>query len=243
MATVATLGAQVRALLDDDASTSPRYTYDQDIIPAMNSAINYLVAVFTAGFEAKQIKPEVLHGLIAAKSFDVVKQGVIAKIDVSGLNWNTEVWRLLGVEPNPSLSEEEGEDLLYSVGKMAKRLTLEEWNHSQEDPFMRGSTAAIPTVFMEAAYTGPGRYFDSTKDHILLRPAELIDDGLKVAVYYLKNPTALSTSASTIEFPVSVHGLIVQKTVQYITYQHSSEVKYFQVTDKEVKELIALLNT
>lgn len=239
MATVATLGTRIRALLDDDASTNPRYTYAQDIIPAMNSAIEYLVAVFSAGFESKQIQPEVLHSLIQAQDFTATVNGVIAKIDLTSLNFSTAVWRLLGVEPNPVIS---GSAISYSTGKMAHRLTLEEWNHAQEDPFMRGSTASIPSTFVEAAYIGPGQYFEDSKDYLLMRPSSILNEDLKVAIYYLKNPTVLTAEANTIEFPVSVHGLIVEKTVQYMTYQHGPDMKYFQVTDKEVKELIALLN-
>jgi len=102
MATVATLGAKVRSMLDDDAVSSSRYDYEKDIIPAMNSAINYLVSVFSAGFESKQIKPEVLHNLIKVLQYDAVVTGVVAKIDITSLSIDTDVWRIIGVEPNPT---------------------------------------------------------------------------------------------------------------------------------------------
>jgi hypothetical protein len=349
MATVATLTTIIRSLLDDDLTTSNRYDLDKDIIPAMNSAIDYLVAVFSAGFESKQIKPEVLGNLIVSKPFDAVQAttgGTVAKIDITALNYNTEVWRLLGVEPNPSISQG---TVIYSASRMAQRMTLEQWNHSQSDPFARGTTLSIPTDFVESSYTGPGAYYGggstgsitievvaentylvndaglrTTNDaatadvvlnsqgvgtftrsagsyitdgfavgqvvtftgftnagnntskiisavsdlvltttditglvnetgdgdetataadlYLLLRPYSVLDANSQVAIYYLKAPTALTLSSSTIDFPVSLHNLIVQKTIQFLSYQHSKDGKYFQVTDKEVKELITLMN-
>jgi hypothetical protein len=126
--------------------------------------------------------------------------------------------------------------------KMAARLTLEQWNHSQENPFMRGSISSLPSDFMETAYTGPGQFFGDGNDYILLRPATALNDDLKVAIYYLSAPTVLTSESSTIDFPVSLHNLIVQKTLQYLSYQHGPSDKYFQITDKEIKEITALMN-
>lgn len=322
MATVDDLTAKVRSLLDDDYSSSARYDLDKDILPAMNSAIDYLVAVFSAGFESKQIKPEILGNMIISKAFDAVQAttgGTVAKIDITDLNYNTEVWKLLGVAPNPTIT---GSKIDSSETKTAQRMTLEQWNHSQENPFMRGYTGSIPSDFEEASYTGPGGFYGKVDSgeitmnveagvksftrssgsfiddgfeagkvitfsgfsnagnnitrepvivtdaaitftdgtglvnengdgderaisdtlYLLLRPFSILDANLKVLIYYLRVPTALTLTTSTIDFPVSLHNLIVQKTVNLIAFQHSKDSKYYQVTDKEVKELIALMH-
>jgi hypothetical protein len=244
MATVGDLSTRVRSFLDDDSSSSERYGLTTDILPAMNSAISYLVAVFSAAFDSKQIKPEVLTNLIKTELLDSVATGVVAKVDLSSVMADGSVWRILGIEPNPTITEGEGEDpdtLSISLGKMASRLSLEEWNHAQENPFMRGSTASMPSIFEELAYTGPGRFFGDDKDYILLRPASIITDD-KVVLYYLESPTTLTALGNTIQFPPTLHNLIVQKTIQYLSYQHSKDAKYFQITDKDIKEVIGLMN-
>lgn len=244
MATVGDLSTRVRSFLDDDSASSERYGLTTDILPAMNSAISYLVAVFSAAFDSKQIKPEVLTNLIKTKVLTSAATGVVAKVDLSSLMATGLVWRILGVEPNPAITEgveEEPDTVDISLGNMAGRLTLEEWNHAQENPFMRGSTASIPSIFNELAYTGPGRFFGDNKDYILLRPASIITND-KVALYYLESPTTLTASADTIQFPPTLHNLIVQKTIQYLSYQHSKDAKYFQITDKDIKEVIGLMN-
>ena len=55
---ISTIFTRVRAILDDDNSV--RYTEAKDLVPAANSALDYISSLFLAAFETKQIFPMVL---------------------------------------------------------------------------------------------------------------------------------------------------------------------------------------
>lgn len=249
MITFAPLFTRVRAALDDDISK--RYSETKDLVPAANAAISYLTAVFSAAFEQNKVQPEVLSELTAVLILNPDVYGNTARVN---LNDHTEitpfsekVWTIIGVDPNPSYLETP--DVLYETNlRFAKRVTLEQWNYALEDPFMPGTTRSIPSDFQRVCYMGPGRYFwDGDEDdedvYLLLRPGTLFsgdDDRIGVWVI-LKHPTVESGSTE-VRFPPAVHELLVQKMIQSISYQHDID-KYYKMADKEVKELLQLMNT
>lgn len=233
----------VRAHLDDD--NSGRYGVTTDLIPAINAAIKYLIAVFNAGFEQKKIYPESLRELIRLEIVDAIGSGNTKRADVT--NICEDLWTILGVEPDAE--EAEGtttttiapEDFAGLRSKFAKRLTLEEWNEKAEDPFSPGTGVSIAPAFLRPAYLGPGRYFDADHDYIFIRPASLVTDN--VGIWYLKNPTVVAGAASEVEFPQSMFQLLVDKTLGYISLQHGPESKYGQNVEKDLLQLIQIMNS
>lgn len=233
-------------MLDDD--NSDRYTDADDLVPAMNSAIDYLTAVFSSAFEQKKIQPEVLSELTDVFIYNPTVNGGTAIINLNDQDrtandvvFNDVVWTIFGVDPTPTVSGADPNVLSDSLKRFACRLTLEEWNYALEDPFAPGYSS-VPTDFARVAFTGPGNYFGDGGPYLLLRPgASFSDDAARVGVWLLKKHTTIADSNTEVLFPVSLHELIVQKILYYISYQHGSP-KYAQTTDKEVKELIALMN-
>lgn len=237
-----TLFSRVRSFLDDD--NSARYTEADDLVPAINSAIDYLVAVFSAAFEQSKVQPEVLSELAEVFIYTPSVTGGTARINLNDeaggtIDWLEEVWTHIGVDPNPTV---DGNDLSESVNRFAHRLTLKEWNYALEDPFAPGYSS-VPSDFQRVAYTGPSNLFGDGNQYILLRPGTLFDEASnRVGVWVLKKHPAITAGTSNILFPVSLHELIVQKTLFYLSYQHKADSRYTQVTANEIKELITLMN-
>ena len=105
----------IRAHLDDDSSG--RYTPTDDLSPAVNAAINYLVAVFNAGFEQKKIYPESLRELVKLSIVPVTGSGNTKRADVTDICEN--LWTIIGVEPDAEILYEalldmEGDEILTS---------------------------------------------------------------------------------------------------------------------------------
>ena len=230
-------------MLDDDNSV--RYTEAADLVPAMNSAIGYITTVFNAGFEQKKLQPFALSELTQVWVFNPTVTGNTAKINLDsyGLHvFNDEVWAIAGVDPNPEIEIIPSPEIIqYSNKRFAKRLTLKEWNYALEDPFSPGY-ADVPTDFARVCYTGPGNYFVDGKPYLLLRPGtDFSGVGDRVAVWVLLKHSTIMAGTDELLFPVTVHPLIVQKMLQYITYQGDDD-RLFKITDKEVKELIQLMN-
>ena len=236
------LFGRVRSMLDDD--NSDRYSESDDLIPALNSAISYVTTVFTAAFEQKQVQPEVLWELTEIWIINPSVTGNTAKVVLTynSLVFKDAVWRIIGVDPNPSHDAGSPEIFTESTLRFAKRLTIEEWNYALEDPFMPGTLQSIPSDFARVCYIGPGNYSSNDIPQLLLRPGSVFSaTAARVGVWVLLKHTTIAASSGEILFPVSVHSLIEQKMLNYIAYQHDNP-KYYQVTDKEVKELITLIN-
>jgi len=221
----------VRSLLDDDSSG--RYDEAKDLIPAINQAVRYLVIVFNSAFEQKKISPESLRDLSTVAILDVTgtttKKASLASI--------TDLWTIYGVEPDPSIT---GSTLVESRNKFATRMTLENWNDALADPFSAGTGVSILNDFVRPGYLGPGQYFGDGILYIMIRPASCFTVD-KVGIYYLKNPTKVTVAASQIEFPTSLHSLLVDKTLNALSVQHGPESMYYKITDKDVTQLLQLM--
>lgn len=226
----------VRAILDDD--NSGRYTEADDLTPFVNSAINYLVIVFNAAFEQKKLAPESLRELTKTTIVTTTGSGSTKKAVVTSIM--PTLWTILGIEPDPEITT--GPDTLSMTrNKMATRMTLEAWNDAGSDPFSAGTLQNIPSDFLRPGYLGPGKYFSDTDYHILIRPASMFTVD-RAAIWYLKNPTKVTSGSSSIEFPQSVFNFLVEKTLNYLSRQHSPDSKYLAVTDKEITQLVNLIN-
>src|SRR5674476_322631 len=146
----------VKAFLDDDSSG--RYNEQNDLVPPINNAILYLVAVFNAAFEAKKISPESLRDLSITKILPVT--GITTKkCDLSSI---TDLWTIFGVEADPIITGSP-EVLSESRNRFATRMTLENWNDALADPFSAGTGVSIPSDFVRPGYLGPGAYFSDGK--------------------------------------------------------------------------------
>ena len=230
----------IRAHLDDD--NSGRYNEVSDLCPVVNAAVKYLVSVFNAAFEQKKFAPENLRELVRVEVVPVTGSGNVKKANITDAGLN--VWTIWGVEPSPLYADStttEEPDIEYETSnKFADRLTLEQWNDSSEDPFSSGSLQSMPTTFKRAAYMGPGRYFGSADSYILIRPSSVFTNDF-VGIWYLTNPTNITSNASHIEFPDSLFNVIVDKSLSYISRQHSPESKLGTITERDVIQIISLM--
>jgi len=226
----------IRAQLDDD--NSGRYSEAMDLVPFVNPAINFMIILFNAAFEQKKLYPESLRELTKTAIFDVTGTGTTKKIDVTSIM--STLWTVIGVEPDPEITTSP-DVLIMTRNKFATRMTLEAWNDASSDPFSAGTLQNIPSDFMRPGYLGPGKYFSDSFYHILVRPSSIFTVN-KAAIWYLKNPTLVGSGSSIIDFPRSIFNFIVEKTLNYLSRQHNPDSKYVQVTDREINQLVTLMN-
>lgn len=231
----------VKSFLDDDSSG--RYDTTLDLVPAINKAVLYLITLFNTAFDAKKITPESLRELVTTKV--LAATGISTKkIDLSVI---TDLWTILAVAPSPSVMVVTPAlpavpyDVLADTSiRFAKRMTIEEWEDSYADPFSAGTGISIVSDLIKPGYIGPGIYFADTKPYILVRPASIFTTD-KACIFYLKNPTKVIAGTTFVEFPRSLYDLLVDKTINALSIQHSAEGLYGKITDKEVSQLVSLM--
>ena len=225
----------VRSLLDDN--NSGRYSEANDLVPSINMAIDYLVVIFNAAFEQKKLSPESLRELTAVVIANTSGSGSTKKADVTSII--SSLWTILGVDPDPDITTSP-DVLSMTNNRWAKRMTLEAWNDASSDPFSAATLQNIPADFIRPGYIGPGKYFGDSVYHIMIRPASVFTED-KVAVWYLKNPTKVSSGSSSIELPRSLLGILTEKTLNFVSRQHSPDSKYLSATEADITRLVKLM--
>jgi len=234
-----------------DAEGSDRYLFDQDFKPAINAAVEWLVAVFNSAFAQNKLSEEDLRELIKTKVFQAN--------DFSRVRFNADVvgeklWTVLAILteitvtpdvappplPNPKISVYHPEYTFVSSEESAGRLSIQEWNENKKNIFKAGNTT-VTNGFKKYAYLSFGDY--SSDNYTEIGEIEIRPDVSSelVAISYLKYPTPITTISDSVEFPASLTDLLVQKTANVISYKQGDQTTLYGVTDVDVQRLISFM--
>jgi len=235
-----------------DAEGSDRYTFIRDYKPAINSAVEWMQAVFNQAFGEKKLSEENLR--------DLVKVAVFQASEYSRVNTDLltdSIWTILRVnaEPvlnidNPTLipttSPEQSfyrDDLSYisSDKKKKKKLTLEQWENNVKNIFEAGNTTLL-NDFKQYAYLNFADYqsnsYNAGGPELEIRPS--IAKSF-VGITYLKYPTPIQASTDDIEFPKVLINLVVQKALNFISIKQGDQTNLYGVTQQDVATLVQLM--
>ena len=235
-----------------DAEGSERYLFDQDFKPAINSSIDWLVAVFNSAFSDNKLPEESLRDLIVTSVWQASSFSRI-NIDASALGYD--VWGVLGIFPEPVITPDIKAPLLLSPEKSqfrsdisyirsdfsAERLTIEEWNINRSNVFSPGNEV-IKNGLKRYAYLGYGNYesssYSSGGKEIEIRPS--VADSF-VALTLLKVPIKVVSVSDSVEFPESVFDVLYQKALNFIAYKQGDQTNLYSVTNQDVSTLVKLM--
>lgn len=236
-----------------DAEGSDRYLFDQDIKPGINSAISWLVIVFNAAFAQKKLSEENLQDLTKLK---VWQANNFSRVDFDESLVGQKLWTVLGVFPTPTTTPAAGtlpalpdpvkavfrDDLTFVSSDFAcDRLTLEQWNQNRDNVFLAGNTR-VTNKLLSHAYLGFVDYSStsySTVKEIEIRPD--ISSQL-VAISYLKIPEEITDISDNIEFPGTLLELVVEKTLNKISYKQGDGTNLYAVTERDIARLVQLMS-
>jgi len=235
-----------------DAEGSERYLFDQDFKPAINSSIDWLVAVFNAAFSDNKLSEEDLR--------ELVKTTIWQANSFSRIHFNTtalgyDIWTILGIFPKPTVTPTtippalpspetsvfRGDLSYVDSYYSAKRLTIEEWNENRKNVFAAGNEI-LSNQLESYAYLGHGNYgssnYNAGGEEIQIRPNV---PGEFVAVTLLKNPNKIVNISDNIEFPETIFDLLFQKALNFISYKQGDNTNLFSVTAQDVSTLVKLM--
>lgn len=234
-----------------DAEGSDRYTFTQDYMPAINSSIEWLQAVFNKAFADKKLTEEDLRELIKVVVFQTSQ---FSRINLSLLP--NSVWSVMRINPEPTVFPTTAtitaqalpetsvfrDDVTYVRSRYsAKKLSLEKWEENVDNIFEAGNEIMTNT-FKSYAYLNFANYgsteYNVTTPEIEIRP--YIPESF-VGVTYLKYPTPITNQNDSIEFPESLTNLVYQKAANFISYKQGDQTTLNSVTDKDVNTLVRLM--
>lgn len=247
-----------------DAENADHYGDAEDIVPAINGAINWLTSVINMTMGEKKLGEEIFRDLTISRVF---RTSVDSRISLSSFPANHEVWTILALYPKPitgntgavfvpnannKISEVDTSKYHISAENSCKRLTIEEWSINKKNPFAAGYEL-VPgcdelTLY---AYLDP---FDYNPDNnviiskeIEIRPS-VVDATVSpivfnpVTAFYVKKPTPIATLADNIEFPHSVFNIIFNKALAYIAYKQGDSTNLNAITRQDIALLLRTIS-
>lgn len=237
-----------------DAEGSEHYLDAPDYIPAINAAIKWLTSVVNSAYGDNKISEEFFRDLSYAGVFLADNNSRIS-FDV----FPSEVWTILAVYPNPNTEAIVGQAIpntadttqSYFLNHLrhvdssdyCKRLTIEEWSKSKENPFEDGYDGdQICDALKRYAYLSPINYENvgtgNNSREIEVRPSVA---NKNVSIFWAKTPEEITDLTENIEFPQSVFQLLFDKALNYIAYKQGDATTLHSVTNKDIELLLTVI--
>lgn len=235
-----------------DAEGSERYLFEQDFKPAINSAMDWLVAVFNSAFSDKKLSEEDLRELVKTT---IWQANSFSRIHIDQTVLGYKVWTILGIFPKPVIipatiapvlplpeTSVFRSDISYIESEFdAKRLTIEGWNSNRKNVFAAGNEI-LSNELKSYGYLNYGDYGSSSYNaggpEIQIRPSVA---GEFVALTLLKSPTKINLITDDIEFPEPLLDILFQKSLNFISYKQGDRTNLHSVTAQDVSTLVKLM--
>lgn len=235
-----------RVLARLDAEDSERYTFDNDIKPAINGAMEDVITMFNDAFAENKIKPENLRELSKVYVFE---PNIYSRVSIDNAVVKKDIWTILAVFPDCKVNKKDAsntnttevsklrEDLSFIGGTNAsKRLTAEQFTESEGNVFMSGSTAfsgeLIQYAHLEATDYSSTTYNFSGAE-ITVKPSVTKKF---VAIGFLMYPTSVTAENNTIPFPRSLTEFFTDLVLNKIAYKQG-EAPLLQITEAHINKL------
>jgi hypothetical protein len=232
-----------------DAEGVDFYGDQEDIIPAINAAMRWIVSVINSALGQKRLGEEIFKDMHRALVFRTSRNSRVSVGVFPGQVWTITAIAPLPVtgttgQPVPAMPNEDQSylrpDLYHKDSRYSsKRVPIEEWNRVSQNPFAAGFDNECEDL-REYAYLNPITYDPDgglTIEHeIEIKP--FIDKGL-VTIFFIERPVEIDTLGDDdIPLPSQVFNMLTNKALQYISYQQGDRTNLFMVTQSDITTLV-----
>lgn len=245
-----------------DAQGSDYYSFNQNYVQAINASIRFVISLIDKVAEENKLATELLS--------ELQRVAVVTLSKYSRFTYDqSKMWSIRSINPLP-LTESNGlpeviqedkktsivrEDLVVIHSNYAcGLLTKEEWELNSKNPFASGNTVIKCSSFKDGsadnvtfAYLSPYDYgmkvIDENDNLISLKEIEIRPyiPNRNVAVYYIEPHKEILLEDEYILLHSKLEGFIIEKCLQYISYQQGDETNIFTLSQSEIKSIYSLL--
>lgn len=250
------LASKVKSLVAAalDAEGSDYYTDQQDYIPAINRAQDFIVSIINSNLGAKKFAEENYRELIKCLIFQTSVYSRISVVPPSG-----KVWTILSVVAEPEVALPPNGPSTYvplntaggisapnplyvfvGGGSSCSRDTAEEWATNAINPFKKGYELEPASKNIRYGYlhhTGYGSNVN-VPNEIEIRPHL---SKQPVAIYYVKVPSDIAAMTDSLDFPDQFTDVIVKATLREIAYKQGDHTSVYLLSNSDVETLIKSL--
>ncbi len=250
---------QMYALLDAEPSgdiNEPNYYgITEDIVPAINLSVKWVVGLVNFALNEKKITEEVFSQLsktLVFRTSDLSRVAVHVFPDP--------IWSIRGVHPvishvvsgqtpvdvsNNSLSYHRSDLKLSSITKSANRRTIEEWYNQASNPFAPGYNHRCEDL-REYAYLNPEIYDNgSQQDGVLVSEIEIRPEipNRNIGISYVPKPVEISElGVNDIPLWSQAEVLVVNKALNYISFKQGSANRgLYEFTSEDINVLAEIM--
>jgi hypothetical protein len=241
-----------RAKSELDAEGSDRYLFDQDFKPAINSAVEWITAVFNAAFSNKKLSEEQLRELIRTV---VWQMSEFSRFYFDPVATGDKLWSVIGISPKPTVhpvlplvptsapekSVFRGDMSFISSEFSTNRMTPEQWNEGSQNVFEAGNTILDDSLVVYA-HKNPSNYgssnYDAGGEEFEIRPSVAKE---YIGLEYLRYPEPVVLITDFIAYPNSLIDLIVNKTLNVISVKQGDQTNLFSVTQQDISTLVSIM--
>lgn len=255
MIAVSTIIDRMQSVID--AEGSGRYNFERDYRPAINYAVEFMIAVMNKVLGEDKLSEENLRELVRTKVFQTSKY---SRIHFNPDDIGEEVWSVMRVSPEPTvdpatdpLPNPTPENSLFvpevtfvRSEYAAARLTQEEWNEKDRNTFSPGNNNMANSSFKRYGYQNfstirPGEFEDESDviEEIEISPYL---DGQLVGVTYLVYPQQIENETDNVPFPKSMTNQIVSKALNFVSSKQGDGTNLYQLSREEIAQLVSLMS-
>lgn len=235
-----------RVLARLDAEGSDRYTFDNDIKPAINGSMEDVITMINNAFASDKIQPENLRELSKVLVFE---PSIYSRVSIDTSVVKKDIWTILAVFPDCKVNKKDAsntntsevskfrDDLSFIGGTNAsKRLSSEQFTESENNVFMSGNStfsgSLIDYAHLEATdYSSTNYQFSGAE--ITIKPSVAKKF---VAIGFLMYPTPVTAENNLIPFPKSLTEFFTELVLNKIAYKQG-EASLLQITEAHVNKL------
>lgn len=256
---VTDLIARIRANGLDAQPDTDYYDDVKEIVPAIDSAQKWLVSIIDKIRSNNKDTDEVIRELTQTK---VYTTSVLSRLIFDDTIWTIDAVVPLPVTasngttppitPTDNYKSYENTDLMFvSSWYSAARKTIEESNENRNNPFspgfsppnidltllVEGSNLNIDFMYVSSyGYNNPST---STGSYIEIQPYL---SRKKVALFLVMRPAAITATNQSLQFPTSMFNIVYEKALQFLSYSQGDQTTIWQVTEEDVKKLLASIS-
>lgn len=231
------------------------YTDLEDLVPAIDSSVKWLVSVINKARSENKATDEVIRELTQARIYRTSSQ--------SRIIFETDIWTIDAVAPlcdtitngTPTPAVPASSFMSWSRTDLAFvrsyysafRKTIEETNQNRTNPFSPGF---LPDNVTSSDLSEGSRLnitFCYVPSYDYIYPTVAAGSYIEIlpeipnklcAVFVVKNHPAITLASDTILFPVSLFNLVYEKALQFVSYSQGDDTNIWGVTGNDVSLLV-----
>lgn len=237
-----------------DSEGFDRYTWERDFRPAINYAQEWVTSVFSSAMGSNKFNEEGLQDLSYSRIWKTNRfSRFVFQPSIVGHN----LWTIVAiypecivtpatdiVQPNLDQSVYSPTHSFVSSYKSAARKTAEEMNLNRLNPFAAGNEVVTCPELMDYAYKSLTNYTGGYDPSVSGSDMEIeILPSYKnkvLCMEYLKYPTPLVNEVDSVEYPLSIMNMIVEKALGFISFKQAG-TPLNQASNADLDKLITLM--